>query len=398
VDAEEVRAWPTGVGELDRVLGGGIVPGSVILLSGEPGVGKSTLLLDVAARAARAGRRVLYATGEETANQVRLRAERIGALAPGLLLAALDDLGEVIGEVERSDPSLLLVDSIQTLGAGGAEGAPGGVAHVRAVTAALVREAKERRLAVVVVGHVTKDGSIAGPRTLEHLVDVVCHFDGERHTALRLLRASKNRYGPADEIGCFELGEEGIREVADPSGLFVRPVAEPASGTCVGIAMEGRRPLAVEVQALIAPSALASPRRTTSGLDSARLAMILAVLQRRTGVGLANQDVYASTVGGARLREPAFDLAIALACASARWDLPIPPGTAAIGEVGLSGEVRAVAGLERRLGEAARLGLSRAVVPAGAGEAAGRGGIEVVEAADVAAAARAVLGVGERVG
>jgi DNA repair protein RadA/Sms len=397
IDAEAVRAWPSGVGELDRVLGGGIVPGSVVLLSGEPGVGKSTLLLDVAARAARAGRSVLYATGEESTRQVRLRAERIGALAPGLLLAATGDLGEVLGEVQRSDPSLLLIDSVQTLSASGIEGAPGGMAHVRAVTGALVREAKARNLAVVLVGHVTKDGTVAGPRTLEHLVDVVCQFEGERHTSFRLLRASKNRYGPADEVGCFELVDSGIREVTDPTGLFVRPMAEPASGTCVGIAMEGRRPLAVEIQALVAPSVLPSPRRTTSGVDSARLAMVLAVLQRRCAVGLANQDVYVSTVGGVRVGEPALDLAVAMACASGRWDVPIPPRTAVIGEVGLSGEVRSVPGIERRLAEAARLGLSRAIVPVGTGESVANPALELIEADAVGAAARAALGSDARV-
>jgi DNA repair protein RadA/Sms len=357
-------------------------------MAGEPGVGKSTLLLDVAARAARRGRRVLYATGEESLGQVRLRAERIGAVAPGLLLCAHATVGEVLGQVAAAAPDLLVLDSVQTLTAPEVEGGPGGVAQVRAVAGALIAEAKARDMAVLLVGHVTKDGSVAGPRTLEHLVDVVCQFEGERHTSLRMLRATKNRYGPADEVGCFELGDFGIAEVADPSGLFVGDAGLRVPGTCVGIALEGRRPLAVEVQALIAPSVLASPRRTTSGIDSARLAMVLAVLQRRCGVGLANYDVYAATAGGARVGEPAFDLAIALACVSGRWDSPMPRQTVALGEVGLGGEVRPVAGTARRLAEAARLGLETAIVPVGTDPVAG---LRLVEVADVAAAAREVL-------
>jgi DNA repair protein RadA/Sms len=406
IDARPVEPWPSGVGELDRVLGGGIVPGSVILLAGEPGVGKSTLVLDVAARAALEGRTVLYSTGEESACQVRLRAGRIGALAPGLLLAALTDLGEVVAEIERVKPDLLVIDSIQTLGAAQIEGTPGGVAHIRAVTAALVREAKARDMAAIVIGHVTKDGSVAGPRTLEHLVDVVLTFEGDPGTALRMLRASKNRYGPADEVGCFEMAEQGIREVPDPSGLFIGTGlagvagsddgtaggASGVSGSCLGIAMEGRRPLAVEVQSLVAPSVLASPRRTTSGVDGARLAMVLAVLQRRCGVSLANQDVYVSTVGGARVHEPALDLAMALACASGRWDVPIPAGTVAVGEVGLAGEVRPVHGMARRLAEAARLGAHRAVAPVGtAASVAVDPALDLVEAPDVRTAARRAL-------
>jgi DNA repair protein RadA/Sms len=363
----------------------------VILLAGEPGVGKSTLVLDAAARAARAGRRVLYATGEESAQQVRLRAERIGAVTHGLLLSTVCDLGEVLGEVEAAQPDLLIVDSVQTLGSAQVDGTPGGVAHVRAVTAALVREAKLRTMAVLMVGHVTKDGAVAGPRTLEHLVDVVCAFEGDKHTSLRLLRASKNRFGPADEVGCFELVETGIREVTDPSGRFVQGAGEAVSGTCVGMALEGRRPLAVEVQALVVSSVLASPRRTTSGIDSSRLAMVLAVLQRRCSLSMGAQDVYVSTVGGAQTREPSLDLAIALACASGRWDVPIEPGTVVIGEVGLGGQVRPVVGLDKRLGQAVRMGMSRAIVPAGSRDGPPVKGLAVIEVADVGAAARAAL-------
>ncbi|MDR1152442.1 MAG: DNA repair protein RadA, partial [Bifidobacteriaceae bacterium] len=365
VDATPVRAWATGIGEFDRVLGGGIVPGSVILLAGEPGVGKSTLLLDVAARAAREGRRVLYATGEESAAQVKLRAERIEALADQLYLVATGDLAELLGHMDEVAPALVLVDSVQTLSAEGVDGVAGGVAHVRGVTGELVAQAKSRGTAVILVGHVTKDGSVAGPRTLEHLVDVVCSFEGDAKGALRMLRASKNRYGSADEVGCFELGESGLREVADPSGLFTRPSGPALPGSVIAVTLEGRRPLAVEVQALVGPSALPSPRRATSGIDPARLAMVLAVLQRRAKIALATQDVYVSTVGGARVVEPGLDLAIAVACASAHWDTPVEQNLTAVGEVGLGGEVRAVSGIGRRVAEAARLGLTRAIVPPG---------------------------------
>jgi len=273
------------VDEFDRVLGGGLVPGAVVLLAGEPGVGKSTLLLDVAARAAEvaegSGRPpVLYVTGEESASQVRLRAERIGALHPRLHLAAESDLGKVLGHVKEARPSLLVVDSVQTIADPRVDGSAGGVAQVRAVTSALVSAAKSRGLPVLLVGHVTKDGSIAGPRVLEHLVDVVCQFEGDRHSPLRMVRAVKNRYGPTEEVGCFELGEGGIAGLADPSGLFLSARNRTVPGTCVTMVLEGRRPIPVEVQALVVASS-SSPRRTTSGLDSSRVAMTVAVLQSR---------------------------------------------------------------------------------------------------------------------
>ncbi|WP_129336671.1 DNA repair protein RadA [Cellulomonas endophytica] len=392
VDVETARARPTGVDELDRVLGGGLVPGAVILLAGEPGVGKSTLLLDVAARAARTGRRVLYVTGEESAGQVRLRAGRIRALDPGLLLAAESDLATVLGHVAASDPDLLVVDSVQTIASAQVEGAPGGVAQVREVAAALIAAAKSRDMPVVLVGHVTKEGAVAGPRTLEHLVDVVCQFEGDRHSRLRLLRATKNRYGPTDEVGCFDLSEQGIVGLTDPSGLFVSQALHHVPGTCLTVSLEGRRPLATEVQALVAPSMTPNPRRTTSGVDASRLAMVLAVLQRRLGTRLADQDVYLSTVGGARAVEPAADLALALAALSSREDLPLPRGLVAVGEVGLAGEIRTVSGLGRRLAEAARLGFTRAVVPAhGTDGLTPPEGLTVLPVADLAAA---VVGLG----
>ncbi|MCB2174228.1 MAG: DNA repair protein RadA [Actinomycetales bacterium] len=366
IDVETARARPTGVGELDRVLGGGLVPGAVVLLAGEPGVGKSTLLLDVAGRLGRAeGARVLYVTGEESAGQVRLRAERIGAVAPGLLLAAETDLGTVLGQVEATDPTVLVVDSVQTVSSTVVDGSPGGVSQVREVAAALIQVAKERGIPALLVGHVTKDGAVAGPRTLEHLVDVVCQVDGDRHTRLRLLRATKNRFGPTDEVGCFDLTDTGIVELTDPSGLFVSHGAHQVPGTCVTVTLEGRRPLATEVQALVVPSLLTNPRRTTSGVDSSRLAMVLAVAQRRAALPLGDRDVYVSTVGGARVAEPAADLAIALAVVSAATDQRLGTDLVAVGEVGLAGEIRTVLGIGRRLAEAARLGFRRAVVPAG---------------------------------
>lgn len=364
VDVATAHAVPTGVGELDRVLGGGLVPGAVILLAGEPGVGKSTLLLDTAATWARTGRRVLYATGEESAAQVRLRAERIGAVADELYLAAETDLGSVLGHVDAVEPTLLILDSVQTVSSAEVDGAAGGVTQVKEVAASLIAVAKSRGVVVVLVGHVTKDGTVAGPRTLEHLVDVVLHFEGDRHGPLRLVRAVKNRFGAADEIGCFELIDDGIIGLSDPSGLFLGDRTQSAPGTCVTVTMEGRRPLLAEVQALVAPTSTPQPRRVTSGLDNARVAMMLGVLERRAGVKLAQQDCFTATVGGVRLTEPATDLAVALAMASSASDAALPSGLVALGEVGLAGDVRPVTSLARRLSEAARLGFTDAIIPA----------------------------------
>ena len=384
VDIEEATARATGVDELDRVLGGGLVPGAVVLLAGEPGVGKSTLLLEVAAQAARAGRRALYVTGEESAAQVRLRAGRIDAIAPDLFLAAETDLAAVLGHLEVVKPELLVVDSVQTISTSEVDGSAGGVTQVREVAGALIRVAKERSIATVLVGHVTKDGSIAGPRVLEHLVDVVLQFEGDRHSRLRMVRATKNRYGPSDEVGCFDLGEAGIVGLPDPSGLFLSHGLGPVIGTTITVTMEGRRTLVSEVQALVAPFAGPNPRRSTSGLDSARVNMLVAVLERRGRIKLAAYDVYTATVGGAKLTEPAADLSIVLAIASAATERPLPFGTVAIGEVGLAGEVRRVGGINQRLAEAARLGFTRALVPIGAGPAPA--GLQVVEVANIGAA------------
>jgi DNA repair protein RadA/Sms len=391
ISAAPAKAVPTGVSELDRVLGGGLVPGAVVLLAGEPGVGKSTLLLDVAQQwAVGAGSPSLVVSGEESVSQVRLRAERLGALHERLFLAAEGDLGAVIGHLDAVKPGLLVLDSVQTISTAGTEGVPGGVTQVRAVTAALVSIAKERGIATVLVGHVTKDGQVAGPRVLEHLVDVVLHFEGDKHSSLRLVRGVKNRYGAADEVGCFEMHERGITSLADPSGLFLTRYAEPVPGTCLTVAMEGRRALVTEVQALIGATVAGSPRRTVSGLDSARLAMVLAVLQRRADkLTLHDREVFAATVGGIRVTEPAADLAMALAVASGGLNLAMAQHLVAIGEVGLTGEVRRVGAVGRRLAEAARLGIRVALVPPGCASPEGASpppGMRVVEVADVRAA------------
>ena len=361
VSTERVTAWSTGVGEFDRVLGGGLVPGAVILLSGEPGVGKSTLLLEVAANTGKSGKRVLYVSGEESVGQIRLRAERTGAMTDNLYLAAETDLSTVLGQIDAVMPELLVVDSVQTIAAAEIDGAAGMPSQIREVAANLIRVAKDRGLPVILVGHVTKDGNIAGPRALEHLVDVVCHFEGDRQTSLRFVRSMKNRFGPTDEVGCFEMTGEGIAQVADPSSLFLSRGEAPVSGTCVTVAVEGKRPLIAEVQALVVKSATPQPRRVTNGVDSARVAMLLAVLEKRAGLRLSDSDVYVSTVGGVRLTEPASDLAIALAIASAVQDKPIAHNLVAFGEISLAGEIRKVSNGKIRANEASRLGFIRSV-------------------------------------
>ena len=361
ISADEVAHWPSGIGEFDRVLGGGIVPGATILLSGEPGVGKSTLLLEVASKAAAKGMRVLYVTAEESVSQVRLRAQRTGALQPLLFLAAEVDLATVLGQIDQVKPDLLIVDSVQTVSSSLVDGLAGGPSQVREVASTLIRVSKDRNLPVLLVGHVTKDGSIAGPRLLEHLVDVVCQFEGDRQTSLRFVRAHKNRFGPTDEVGCFEMTGDGIAEVADPSGLFLSRGKVAVSGTCVTVAVEGRRALPVEVQALIVNSSAPNPRRVTNGVDSSRVAMLLAVLERRAALKLSECDVYVSTVGGIRLTEPGADLAIALAIASAFSDRALPASLAAVGEISLAGEIRPVSQAKQRVAEARRLGYTTVI-------------------------------------
>jgi DNA repair protein RadA/Sms len=385
VELAGARAVPTGIGEFDRVLGGGLVPGAVLLVAGEPGVGKSTLLLEVAHRVAAANGPALVVSGEESAGQVRLRAERIGALHERLYLAAETELSAVLAHVEQVNPTLLILDSIQTVRSPAVDGTDGGASQVRAVAGALTAVAKSRGMTTILVGHVTKDGAIAGPRTLEHLVDVVISFDGERHSSLRLVRAVKNRFGPADEIGCFEIGDAGVVGVPDPSALFVSRRAAPVPGSCVTVTLEGSRALLAEVQALVASSGGGgSPRRAVSGLDSQRVAMVNAVVERRGGVKLADADVFAASVGGVRIVEPAADLALALAIASAARDRALPAGMVALGEVGLSGEIRRVGGIGRRLAEAARQGYKVALVPPDAGTAPH--GMRLVEVPDLGTA------------
>jgi DNA repair protein RadA/Sms len=387
VDIEAARARPTGVSELDRVLGAGLVPGAVVLLAGEPGVGKSTLLLEVAYQWAATAGRSLYVTGEESAGQVRLRAERTGNVHDDMYLAAESDLAAVFGHVDAVEPGVLIVDSVQTMASPLVDGAPGGVTQVRAVASGLITMAKERGLPVILVGHVTKDGSVAGPRVLEHLVDVVLQFEGDKHSTLRMLRGVKNRFGAADEVGCFELREDGIVGVPDPSGLFMNRTSEPVSGTAITVAVEGKRPLLGEVQALVSQSAMPQPRRAVSGLDSARVAMVLAVLEKRGGLRLGDKDVYTATVGGMKITEPAIDLALVLAIASSVEGVALSPRLVSVGEVGLAGEVRRVAGVGRRLAEAARLGFTHALVPPDSGKLPD--GIRVLEVGDVASALNA---------
>lgn len=404
VPLADVREGPlprlaTGLAELDRVLGGGIVPGSLVLIGGEPGVGKSTLLLQVAGGVASSERGVLYATGEESAAQVRLRAARLGlisgAAGTGVGILASSEVGAIVEAARAAGHALVVVDSIQTMTVEELDGPAGSVGQVRESALRLMELAKADGPAVILVGHVTKDGSIAGPRTLEHLVDAVIELGGDRGGVLRVLRSAKNRFGSTDEIGVFEMRETGLAEVADPGRAFLadRPEAEP--GSVVAATMEGTRPLLVEVQALVAPAGYGTPARRVSGVDSNRLALLLAVLGRRAGIGLGSHDVYANLAGGLSVSEPGLDLAIALALASSLRDRPVTPNTVVVGEVGLLGELRPSGGLERRLREAARLGFSRAIVPAPrAGRPLTVDGIEVAAVPTLRAAIEVALGAG----
>ena len=371
VATDSVERVATGFQEFDRVLGGGIVPGSVVLIAGEPGIGKSTLLLETAGNIARSYRNangtVLYISGEESQAQVRLRATRINAVEPNLLLAATTDLATALGLIERYKPTLAIVDSAQTIISQDVDGISGGSTQVREVASALIDTAKTLDVPVLLVGHVTKDGSIAGPRTLEHLVDVVCQFEGDSATALRLLRAVKNRFGPTDEVGCFDMSGEGIEEVSDPSGLFLSSNGDagstPVEGTCVTFTLDGHRSLPIEVQALVTDSVLPTPRRAVNGVDNSRIAMLTAVLYRHGKLNLLSNDLYVSTIAGGIAKEPGCDLSIVAALASAAKHTPIARTTCAIGEISLTGQVRPVPRLEYRLREAARLGFTTAVTP-----------------------------------
>jgi DNA repair protein RadA/Sms len=358
---------PTGIAEVDRVLGGGLVPGATLLVGGEPGVGKSTLLLQVAGALAGAGGTALLASAEESAAQVALRAARLGLAHPGILLAAESDVDAIVAAAEEAHPDLLVVDSVQTVSAAEVGGTPGGVAQVREAAARLVHFSKQSGVPVVLVGHVTKDGAIAGPRLLEHAVDVVLYLEGDVERGLRVLRSLKNRFGATHQVGLFEMGDAGMQAVPDPSGWLLRGWNGRVSGSVVFPSVDGRRPLLVEVQALVSPKEAASPRRSVRGLEAARVHQVLAVLERHAYFDMAARDVYVSVVGGLQVRDPGADLPVAIALVSSFLDRPLGP-VAAWGEVGLTGEVRAVAYGERRAAEAARLGVKVAVGPAGNGE------------------------------
>jgi DNA repair protein RadA/Sms len=364
VDIGSAAATSTGLAELDRVLSGGLVPGSVTLVGGEPGMGKSTLLLQVAASWAATGGSVLYVTAEESVEQVRLRGERLGAVVPGLWLAAATSMPEILEHIRRVRPALVILDSIQTVYDPELTSAPGSVVQVRECAHRLVAEAKTRGVAVCLVGHVTKDGQLAGPRVLEHVVDTVLAFEGDRHHALRLLRAAKHRFGSTSELGVLEMTENGLAAVPDASGLFLADRCRGVPGAVVAPTVDGNRPLLVELQALVTKSVLPVARRWAQGLDQGRLSLLLAVLEERAGIEFSNADVYALAVGGVRVVEPGADLAVALAAASAKTDTAIPSEVVACAEVGLGGELRQVGQTARRLAEAARFGFTRAVLPA----------------------------------
>ena len=383
VSGLDATPLPTGISELDRVLGGGLVPGSVTLVGGEPGVGKSTLLLQVLAEPARRGATVLYLSAEESAQQVRRRAERLGALHDNLFLAAETNLGNVLGHIDELSPSIVVVDSVQTVFDPDLASAPGSVGQVRQCAHRLVTMAKQRGIAVLLVGHVTKEGSLAGPRVLEHVVDTVLSFEGDRHHALRLVRAVKHRFGSTQELGLFAMGESGLEAVADPSEMFLADRRPGIAGSIVVPTLEGHRPLVIELQALVAPGG-PHPRRSVSGVDPGRVGLLLAVIERRVGLQVLNLDVYALAVGGARVTEPAADLGLALAVVSSLSGVPVPADVVVFGEVGLGGELRSVGGVERRLAEAARLGFARAVVPRSA--PAGNAPLDVLRVPTVDAA------------
>ena len=366
--ADRVARMPTGLAELDRVTGGGIVPGSALLIGGEPGIGKSTLLLQLGAAFANAGRRAIYFSGEEAAAQVRLRAERLGLSAAPLALACETNLANILATLaEGKRPDLVVVDSIQTLWADGLEAAPGTVSQVRAATQSLIRYAKAQGAALVLVGHVTKDGQIAGPKVIEHMVDTVLYFEGDRGHAFRILRAAKNRFGATDEIGVFEMAAEGLREVANPSELFLGDRLASTPGSAVFAGVEGTRPILVEIQALVVPSGLGTPRRAVVGWDTSRLAMLLAVIDARCGISFAQHDVYLNVAGGLKITEPAADLAAAAALLSSISNVALAAERVYFGEISLSGAVRPAGHMLARLKEAQKLGFRQVVLPA-AGE------------------------------
>jgi DNA repair protein RadA/Sms len=362
VDPVERTRIPTGIGEVDRVLGGGIVPGSVTLLGGDPGIGKSTLMMQIAA--ALAPLPILYVSGEESPRQIRLRAERLGFAPASNLLVFTETNADTVAEVAaKSPPGMIVIDSIQTMYRSLLEGSPGSVAQVRESAALLTRAAKEREIPLFLIGHVTKDGFIAGPKVIEHMVDTVIQFEGDRHFAYRILRASKNRFGSTNEIGVFEMLSAGLREVLNPSEVFLSERPAGASGSTVVAALEGTRPILVEVQALVCRTSFNVPQRNTTGFDYRRLGHLLAVLEKRLGMNMGSHDVFVNIAGGVRLDEPGLDLGIAASIVSSMKDVPLPPQTAAVGEIGLGGEVRSVGQIEKRIQEAEKLGFGHFLLP-----------------------------------
>jgi DNA repair protein RadA/Sms len=380
VDVSTSGRVSLGIEEFNRVLGGGVVPGSVVLIGGDPGIGKSTLILQAASELSRNGMRVLYVSAEESAQQVRMRGDRMGVDGSSLFIQAEVDLDTIIAAADELDPDLVIVDSIQTIQAGELESAPGTVSQVRQCAHRLSGWAKPKNTPVFLIGHVTKEGTVAGPRVLEHMVDAVLYLEGDRFHQYRMLRAAKNRFGSTNEIGVFDMGDAGLREVRNPSEVFLEERNQMAPGAAVAVTLEGSRPILLEIQALAATTAFGLPRRSATGFDTNRLHLLLAVLQRRVGLALGNHDVYVSIVGGFRVTEPAADLAAAVAIASGMRDARVPADTVYVGEVGLSGELRMVQQIERRLQEASRLGFERAVVPARWKEAGrpGPNGLEIV--------------------
>ena len=383
----------SGISELDRVLGGGLVPSSAILVGGDPGIGKSTLLLQAAARFAQAGLKTIYVSGEEASAQVRMRAQRLGLADAPVQLAAATNLRDILTTLEAEKPQLAVIDSIQTMWADNVESAPGSVSQVRAAAHELTTFAKTRNMSVILVGHVTKDGQIAGPRVVEHMVDTVLYFEGERGHQFRILRAVKNRFGPADEIGVFEMTGGGLAEVMNPSALFLSERGQPSPGSVVFAGVEGTRPLLVEFQALVAPSPHSQPRRSVVGWDGGRLAMILAVLEARCGIPFTGLDVYLNVAGGMKVTEPAADLAVAAALLSAREDAALPKETVIFGEISLSGALRPVSQTENRLKEAQKLGFTAAIAPAG-GKPGADSGLTLTRMGDLTAFVGEVFGAG----
>lgn len=382
---------PVGIAEFNRVLGGGLVPGALVLIGGDPGIGKSTLILQAAGSLADSHGPVMYVSAEESAHQIKLRADRLNVDTNEILVLSETNLDDILAMAGEVNPGVLVVDSIQTVMVDDITSAAGSVSQVRECTSRLMQWAKPRDIPVFIVGHVTKEGAIAGPRVLEHMVDAVLYLEGERFHQYRILRAVKNRFGSTDEVGVFEMIGEGLREVRNPSEAFLEERSEQSPGSTVAVTMEGTRPILVEVQALATASGFSNPRRSGNGLDSNRLQLLVAVLQKRVGLGLGTQDVYANVVGGMRIQEPAADLAIAVAVASSLRDRPVDPGTVCIGEIGLSGELRSVNHLERRIQEASRLGFRRAIVPSRSVNmpASSRLGMEIVTASTAAEAIEA---------